>query len=187
MDIFPHVAGRRRGLGSGRSPMRKLLLTDPSHPGCIIRGRSRALTRLETHVRARALDRALAAGVSPDSSAALSMRAQMLIGNASRAGVARMIRGLLDDARHPLNPLTPHVPLCRRKILRSTRTFEELATRLLGDGPVDARGVAQIRLLLIGDGGVLSDHPHADDLEPALQEAMRALEFDFQMPQERAR
>jgi hypothetical protein len=68
----------------------------------VISERSRALTRLSTRVHPRALDRALAAGVSPDSSAALSMRAR-----------------------------------------------------------------------------VLYDHPAADDLEPALQEALRALEFGF--------
>jgi len=156
--------------------MSTLLLTDHRNPSCIIPARSRALTRLSTHVRTRALDRALAAGVSPDSSAALSLRAQMLIGHASRAGLARMIRRLVNDARQPRTPFTPHVPLCRRKIIRSARTLEELATRLLDDGPVDARGVAQIRLLLIGDRGALYDWPRADDLEPALQEAIRSLD-----------
>lgn len=160
-------------------PMSTLILTDHTNPGCIISERSRALTRVATRVHARALDRALAAGVSPDSSAALSMRAQALIGRASRARLARTIRGLLEDARHPLNPLTPHVPLCRRKIMRSARTLEKLATRLLGDDPVDVRGVAQIRVLLVADARVLYDHPAADDLEPALQEALRALDFGF--------
>lgn len=159
--------------------MSTLLLTDDSNPGCIISERSRALGRLATHVHSRALDRALAAGVSPDSSAALSMRAHTLIGHASRAGLARTIRRLIEDARHPLNPFTPHVPLCRRKIMRSARTLEELATRLLGSDPVDARGVAQIRVLLIVDGRVLYDYPGANDLEPALRDARRALEFVF--------
>jgi hypothetical protein len=151
--------------------MRTLLLTDQSNPGCIIPERRRAMARLATHVRARALDRALAAGASPDSSAALSMRAQMLIGNASRASLARMIRRLIEDARHPLNPLTPHVPLCRGKIMRSARTLEQLATRLLDGEPVNARGVAQIRVLLVGDCGVLCENPRADDLCPIVSSA----------------
>jgi hypothetical protein len=160
-----------------RVPMSILLLTDHAYPGCIISERSRPLTRLSTHLRSRALDRALAAGVSPDSSAALSLRAHALIGSASRAGLARVIRRLIKDARRPLTPLTPHAPLCRRKIMRSAPALEELATRLLARDPVDARGVAQIRLLLIGDCGALYDRPWADDLAPALQEARQALEL----------
>jgi len=157
--------------------MSTLLLTDPNNPGCIISERSRARTRLSTHLRSRALDRALAAGISPDASAALSLRAHALIGIAARAGLARTIRSLIRDARHPLHPLTPHVRLCRRKIIRSARTLEGLAERLISGEPVDARGVAQIRLLLIGDSGALYDYPAANDLEPALREAFQALEL----------
>ncbi len=157
--------------------MSTLLLTDQNHPDCFIYERSRAGTRLSTYVRSRALDRALAAGVSPDASAALSLRAHTLIGARTRAGLARTIRRLIRDARHPLHPLTPHVLLCRRKIIRSTRTLEGLAERLISGEPVDARGVAQMRLLLIGDCGALYDNPAANDLEPALQEAIQALEL----------
>jgi hypothetical protein len=157
--------------------MSTVLLTDLSQPSCIISERSGALTRLSAHLRSRALDRALAAGVSPDSSAALSLRAHTLIGTAARTRLAWTIRRLIEDARHPLHPLTPHVPLCRRKIIRSARTLEEVARRLQGDDPVDARGVAQLRLLLIGDCGALYDRPAADDLEPALQHALQALEL----------
>jgi hypothetical protein len=157
--------------------MSTLLLTDQNNPSCIISERSRAVTRLSSHLRSRALDRALAAGVSPDSSAALSLRAHTLIGTASRAELAHRIHTLIKDARHPLHPLTPHAPLCRRKIVRSAPTLEHLADLLLGDDPVDVQGIAQIRLLLIGDRGALYDHPGADDLEPALQEAMQALEL----------
>jgi hypothetical protein len=179
MQLFAHVDRLLSDLRSGQIAMSTLLLTDQSSPSCIISERSRALTRLSTHLRSRALDRALAAGVSPDSSAALSLRAHTLIGKTSRAELAHRIRRVINDARHPLRPPTPHVPLCRRKIVRSAPTLENLANRLLGDDPVDVRGIAQIRLLLIGDRGALYDYPAADDLEPALQEAMQALEPVF--------
>jgi hypothetical protein len=156
--------------------MSTLLLTDQNNPGCVISERSRTRTRLSAYLRSRALDRALAAGVSPDSNAALSLRAQTLIGATARSSLARTIRRLITDARHPPHPLTAHVPLCRGKIIRAAQTLERLAERLMSEEPVDARGVAQIRLLLIGDCGAFYDHPAADDLEPALQEAMRALE-----------
>ncbi|HET6864403.1 MAG TPA: hypothetical protein VFH80_00705 [Solirubrobacteraceae bacterium] len=156
--------------------MSTLLLTDQNNPSCIIAERSRARTRLSTRLRSRVLDRALAAGVSPDASAALSLRAHRLIGATARTALARTIRRLIRDARRPLHPLTPHVPLCRRKIIRSAQTLERLAQRLISGDPVDARGVAQVRLLLIGDSGALYDYPGANDLEPALQEAIQALE-----------
>jgi hypothetical protein len=159
--------------------MSTLLLIDHGNPRCVISSRSRALIRLSTRMRSRVLDRALAAGVSPDSSAALSVRAHILIGRPSRVGLARIVRGLISDACQPLTPLTPSVPLCKRKIMRSAHTLEELAVRLLDDDPVDVRGVAQIRLLLIGDRGALYDHPGADDLEPALREARQALDLVY--------
>lgn len=162
--------------------MGTLLLTDPSNPSRIIVERTKLRTRLSTRVRARALDRALAAGVSPDSSAALSERARTLIGAAARVDLARSIRNVLGDARRPRDPLTPQVPLCRGKIVRSARTLERLAERLVNDEPVDARGVAQIRLLLVGDRGALFDYPAADDLEPALREMLRGVEPDESRP-----
>ena len=156
--------------------MSTLLLSDQSNPNCVILGRISARTRLSAHIRSRALDRALAAGVSPDSSATLSVRARALIGATARADLAHSIRRVIKDARHPLRPLTPHAPLCRAKIIRSAKSLEKLARRLVSDDPVDVRGVAQVRLLLIGDRGALFDRPGANDLEPALQEAMQALD-----------
>lgn len=49
----------------------------------------------------------------------------------------------------------------------------ELAERLSSQEPVDARGVAQVRLLLIGVVGPLYDCPRANDLEPALRRRSR--------------
>ncbi|HET6864405.1 MAG TPA: hypothetical protein VFH80_00715 [Solirubrobacteraceae bacterium] len=157
--------------------MSTLLLTDQNNPSCIISERRRARTRLSTYLRSRTLDRALAAGVSPDATAALSLRAHSLIGATTRAGLARTIRRLIADACQPPHPFGDYVPLCRRKIIRSAQTLERLAERLVGDQPVDARGVAQVRLLLIGDRRGLYDRPGADDLELPLQEAIQALEL----------
>lgn len=65
--------------------MSTLLLTDENDPSCIITERSRVRTRMSAFLRTRALDRALAAGASPDASAALSLRAHTLIGTTIRA------------------------------------------------------------------------------------------------------
>jgi len=133
--------------------------------------------RLRAYLRSRELDRALATGVSPDSSGAISLRAHTLVGAATRSALARSVRRLIEDAQQPLSRLTPVVPICRRKILSSRKTLEELADRLASGDPVDARGVAKARLLLSDGAGPVYNQPAADDLEPALHEVLRTLQL----------
>jgi hypothetical protein len=127
------------------------------------------------HLHSRELDQALAAGVSPDMSAALSLRAHTLISPRARTRLARSIRKLIQDAQHPLGPLDPGVPICRRKILRSRKMLQALAARLESTDPVDACGAAKGHLLLNGSSGPVYERPAADDLEPAIQQVLRAL------------
>jgi hypothetical protein len=167
--------------------MSLLLLVDGQRPECVIAQPGRARTRLWAHVRATSLDRALATGASPDSTAALSLRAEQLIRAVEwqpvRAGtrrkLARLLRRLITEATRRRVPRAPRVPLCRRKILASRELLRELAERLASQEPVDARGVAQLRLLLIGVVGPLYDDPGADDLEPVLQAALEALDLSI--------
>jgi hypothetical protein len=156
--------------------MTTLLLTDPANPGCVIQQRSLTSTRVCAQLRSHGLDRALASGVSPDSSAALSLRAQALISARARRALARSLQRLIEDARRPLGPFTPMVPICRRKILRSRESLEQLAARLLSGDPVDACGMAKVRLLVTDGSGPVYDRPAAEDLEPAVQQALEALE-----------
>ncbi len=138
--------------------------------------RTRATSRVRARVRARRLDRALAAGAPPDSCTDLSLRAHGLIGSRARLGLALSIRRLIEDAGHPLRPRSFSVPICRRKVWRSRATLAAVAERLISDEPLDARGVAQVRVLLSDGAGPVYDHPAADDLEPALERALGALE-----------
>lgn len=156
--------------------MNMLVLTDERHPGCVRLERTRTAVRVRARMRARQSDRALASGISPDSSACLSVRAHELIGGPTRLALARAIRRLVQHAGHPVTPMSFHVPICRSKVWRSRKTLEDLADRLLTDGPLDARGLAQIRLLLSDGAGPLYDRPNADDLEPALECAIAALD-----------
>jgi hypothetical protein len=175
MHAFAHGRSAPGGIRWLTISMSTLLLTDPTNPRCIVHQRSRARTRLWTHLRSQRLDQALASGVSPDSSAALSLRAQALIGTSARAGLAGSITRLITEAEHPMGPLTFHVPTCRAKILRSRETLEALADRLVSTNPVDARGVARVRLLLTDGSGPIYARPTADDLEPALERTLVAL------------
>src|ERR1700744_1279076 len=116
--------------------MTTVVLADERNPGCVIVERSRAVARMRARMCARRLDRALARGISPDSSARLSVHAHDLIGVRARGVLSRSIRRLLDDAVHPLRPLSFNVPVCRSKVLRSRRTLEELADRLTSHQPL---------------------------------------------------
>ncbi len=156
--------------------MNMLVLADERHPGCVRLERNRPMARVRARMWALHADRALAAGISPDSSARLSLRAHELIGCPTRAELARAIRRLLNDANHRVRPRSFSVPICRAKVWRSRDTLQALADRLLGDGPLDARGLAQIRLLLSDGAGPLYARPRANDLEPALARAIAALE-----------
>jgi hypothetical protein len=156
--------------------MTMLVLADESKPGCVIVRRAPAGSRIRAHVWARRLDRALADGIPPDSRPDLSVRAHGLIGSPERVALARAVRRLIADAEHALRPMRFSVPICRRKVRRSRGTLEELVNRLLGDEPLDARGLAQIRLLLTDGAGPIYVRPGADDLEPALARALAALD-----------
>ena len=156
--------------------MNMLVLADERHPGCVKVQRIPAMVRVRARVHERQSDRALASGISPDSSARLSVRAHQLIGCPTRAALARAIRRLVDDAGRPARPMSFNVAICRSKVRRSRHTLEDLADRLLSDGPLDARGLAQIHLLLNDGAGPLYDRPTADDLAPALKRAIAALE-----------
>jgi len=156
--------------------MNTLVLADKRNPGCLVVARSRATARVRARMCSRQLDRALAQGTSPDSSAVLSVRAHDLIGVRTRSMLAQSIRRLVEEAGHPVRPLQFTIPICRSKVWRSRQALEEVADRLLGSEPLDARGLAQLRLLLSDGAGPLYDHPGANDLRPALQRVMAALE-----------
>jgi hypothetical protein len=157
--------------------MSTLLLTDRSNPQCVIPAHGRLLTRLWVHLHTARLDRALAGGACPDSSAALSLRASVLIGAAARRDLARGIQRLIEDARCvSRGPLRPGAPLCRAKILDSAVTLREIEERLVSHDPLDVRGVAMLTLLLTDGAGPIYYRPSAQDLQMRLDAIVAALE-----------
>jgi hypothetical protein len=116
--------------------------------------RVRPWHRLLVSLRVAALDRALAAGTSPESSVALAVHAQHLHKAAQRRVLARSLRrvGASSDsspARHP------HVLIDRGAVRRSRAELEQLAARLASSEPLDVRGVARVRTLLADGTGPL--------------------------------
>jgi hypothetical protein len=156
--------------------MATVLLTDRCNPECVTPERANARVRLSTYLHACRLDRELAAGASPDSSVALSLRAQTLIGSSARARLAGYVERLLDEAGRPLVPLAPGVRISRRTVRASRPALLELAQRLVSPEPIDARGVAYAGVLLTATDGRAYDNHAEDHFEPALRAAIAALE-----------
>jgi hypothetical protein len=114
--------------------------------------------RLTARLRAAALDRALAAGASPESSVALAVHAQHLHNGAQRSLLARSLRRVgafseVSSARHR------HAPLDHGAVRRARAELDALAARLASSEPLDVRGVARVRTLLAdGTGPLYCEH-----------------------------
>jgi hypothetical protein len=156
--------------------MTVLLLIDQRRGSYVIPRYTGARERILTRLRAWKLDRALAGGASPDSSAGLSLRAHSLIGEPARRELWREIHRLLRDAQRPRPRLERSLALPRREIIHTQPVFEEIAERLIGHAPVEAMGVAQIRLLLRDGSSPLYSNSPGRELERAVRRASDALE-----------
>jgi hypothetical protein len=156
--------------------MTVLLLTEQPHSSYVIPRRTGARERISTRLHAWRLDRALAEGASPDSTASLSLRAHSLISAATRRQLSRGIRRLLRDAERPAHASPGSVPVCRREIMNAEPVLQELAERLIRPGPVDAMGVAQIQLLLRDGSSPVYSSSQAHALEQVVRAAIDALE-----------
>jgi hypothetical protein len=116
--------------------------------------RVRPWDRLKAQLRAAALDRALAAGTSPESSAALAVHAEHLHDGAQRSLLARSLRRVGAASEDP-SFHHPHAPLDRQAVRRARAELDALAARLASSEPLDVRGVARIRALLADGTGPL--------------------------------
>lgn len=156
--------------------MTTVLIADGADPTTIATCRCSISQRLLARLRAEELDRRLAEGVSPDSSAVVSLRARRLIATTERRKLARQLRVIVRVAARPRNRLDPHLRLARRQILRARETFEVLADKLERPSPVDPRGVARVHVLLRDGEGPLYNEAHVDMLELLLEQVLDALE-----------
>jgi len=133
--------------------------------------------RLTARLRTGALDRQLALGASPDATAPLELRAQVLERMSARRELARTLRRLLAEAdtRVP-HPRSGVVPILRDRIRDASDELRILIERLLAPGPVSVQGVAQIRLLLQDGSGPLFHREARECLRTSLRRAADALQ-----------
>jgi hypothetical protein len=155
--------------------MPTLLLTEAHDAGCVIRRRIRWRDRVRARLCAWQLDVALAAGASPDASAVLSLRAGRLIKRRTRRLMAREIDRALREAERPRSPLDRSVApaVCA---IADADLLEQVADHLMSREPIDALGVARVRVLLRDGAGPLYDAEDPVGLRWSLMLAVDGLE-----------
>ena len=138
--------------------------------------RVRPFDRLRATLRARALDRALAAGEPSEAAAAVALRARRLTELSKRAELAQILRQLVTRACQASTSLaSSQVPLARRAVLSAIDELSMLASELVTPGPVGAGGVAQVQLLISDGTGPLYNPDSRTDLVTAAERAIEAL------------
>jgi hypothetical protein len=162
-----HVASPRLTLGSGA------------------RYRGQMLLSLTAWWQAAELDRQLAAGVSPATSATLALRAHRITAPRSRRRLAAGLARLLPRAQDRMAGFSAAVRPCPGEVVAARAALVALDRRLRDPQPVAARGAAMLQTLLT-DGtsplyrpaapGALGGHLHAAAaaLEPPPDEVHRA-------------
>ena len=108
--------------------------------------------RFSTWRQAHDLDKQLACGTDPITSDELSLRAGQLASARSRGRLACVLRGAVQLADAPFDPVRLGRPVIRRAQVQENRELLlELADRLRAGGYLQPRGLA-ITSLLVGDG-----------------------------------
>jgi hypothetical protein len=169
----------RSPAGLGRC--RHVLLRDGR--GRLTLRRLRPWHRALARCAAARLDRELAAGTSPETSASLAARAIQLTSMRFRRDLAASVQRILAAAGEP--PATsappaavghpPRVPLRQAPIRQSAGPLAQLAGYLAAPGPVPARGVAVISEMLADGTGPLYRDACGDDLGDIIETAAQAL------------
>jgi hypothetical protein len=165
--------------GPGRT--RHVLLRDEL--GRLILRRLRPWHRVLARCAATRLDRQLAAGASPESSASLAVRAVQLTSMTFRRDLATSVQRILAAAGDPPAVMpsraaaapAPRLPLSRAQISQLAGPLASLADYLAAPGPVPVQGVAMASQLL-ADGTSPLYHPvRGDDLGDLVDKLTRTL------------
>ena len=129
------------------------------------------------------LDRELAAGTPPETSAGLAARAMALTSMKARRDLATSVQRILAAAGQPLTvALCPvaairpaRIAVNRAQITQSALPLAHLADCLAVPGPVPVQGVAMVSRLLADGTGPLYRGACGEDLGDIIQNAVRAL------------
>jgi hypothetical protein len=166
---------------AGQERTRHVLLRDDL--GRLTLRRLRPWHRVLARCAAARLDRELAAGTPPESSAGLAARAMALTSAKVRRELAASVQRILAAAGQPqaatLSPAaavrSARIPVNRARIRQSAVLLAELAGCLAAPGPVPVQGVAMVSRLLADGTGPLYHDGRGSDLDDILEHATLAL------------
>ena len=166
---------------AGHGPAEHVLLRDDL--GRFTLMRLRPWHRLLARCAAARLDRELAIGASPETSALLAARAMQLTSLKYRRDLAASLQRILAAAGQspadvPWGTVAVHPPrvsLCRERISQSAGPLARLAGHLAVPGPVPVQGVAMASQLLADGTGPLYHEGCGDDLDDIIAAVSRAL------------
>ena len=137
---------------------------------------SRLTDRLLARLFGASLDRQLAAGRAPESSARLAARARHIVALRHRRQLARTWGRLLRTAHRGPGTYHPAVPVCGDRIVAAGQEVRELVRLLTAPLPVPARGIAMATSLLTDAVGPVYNPRSQDSLANALQAAIAELD-----------
>jgi hypothetical protein len=151
------------------------LLLDVEGSGLTVR-RASGLERVLSRVRARSLDQRLVEGESPDRGALLALRARFLLRPATRRVLARSVARVLSDAVAPSQRATGYrAQVARHNILDAADGLAMLMELLNRPGPVSARGIAAVQLLMSDGAGPVYNPHSTQQLSSLVEEAIQAM------------
>ena len=131
--------------------------------------------RLTARLRQGRFDRLLAVGCPAAVGSALFVHAERIVAFPEREAIARALR-LAVAAAHwpPPNVMSGRVPIHRDNVAAAEATIDALTLRLHAPMPVNARGMARLRLVMSDGTGPFYQHGRGD-LDGRLGAARAAL------------
>jgi hypothetical protein len=106
-------------------------------------------------LRSSQIDADLAAGAPPEASSLHMRRACWLVAPHTREMLAMSWTRALADVDRPRRGISGRVPVCRTAVRDAAAEIDELISALRVEGPIPARGVAMVVLLLTDGNGPL--------------------------------
>lgn len=142
-------------------------------PGTVVGERPTLRARLAAQWHADRLDRALAQGIAPETSAALALRAQRLTEPDRRWTIAGALRRIIRDVETDRHRRFGQVAPDWQAVRAASDELGQLADTLADPGPVAAHGVAQAWLLLTDGTGPLYNPRRGEPLGDRAGEPLR--------------
>jgi hypothetical protein len=135
------------------------------------RRRHQPIAWLLAHLRAPWIDLELASGVPAWKSPTHAARALQLTSDRNRRMLAVGLERLVEDAERPASDFrhTAVIRPCREQVRAALPQILAVGLRLRDRAPMDARGVAGLRVLLTDGAGPCYAGIHPDALKDALQ------------------